>query len=107
MAKKKYVKKAPANKAPAKKAPAKKAPAKKATKAPPSKISQAEYDKMLNSGYMFAARELNEDAVRANRIANMMAPGFGLTGKGRVAKGPPPRPLNPNRRLNPSRRKPK
>ena len=93
MAKKKDKKKAPA-----KKASAKKASAKKATKAPPSKISQAEYDKMINSGYMFADRQMNIDAVQANRRANMyMTPGMGLAGR-RTAKGPPPRPLNPNRR---------
>jgi hypothetical protein len=91
-------KKAPAKKAPAKKAPAKKAPAKKAAKGRASEISRAEYDKMMNSGYMFAAREMNSDAVRANQRANMyMTPGMGLGGR-RTAKGPPPRPLNPNRR---------
>jgi len=65
-----------------------------------SQISAAEYNKMLNSGYMFSAREMNADAVRANQFANMyMTPGFGLAGR-RTAKGRPPRPHNPNRRRN-------
>ena len=90
-----------------KKAAPKKTSTKKPTKAPPSKISQAEYDKMTSSGYMFAARELNSDAVRANKRANMyMTPGMGLGGR-RTAKGPPPRPMNPNAtyRMNPKKGK--
>ena len=71
------------------------------SKKPPSKgassISRAEYERMLNSGWTFAAREMNPAAVRANQRANMyMAPGSGISGKGRVVSKPP-RPMNPNR----------
>jgi hypothetical protein len=69
---------------------------KKPTKAPPSKISKTDYDKMTNSGYMFADRQMNTDAVRANQRANMyMTPSGGLAGF-RTNPNKPPRPTNPN-----------
>ena len=61
-----------------------------------SKISQSEYNKLRSGGWLFADREMNAAAVRANQRANMyMTPGMGFGGR-RTAKGPPPRPMNPN-----------
>lgn len=86
--------------------------AKKKTKStPPQKISSDEYDKLTNSGYNFAAREMQSQQgkiVRATKTFNRFyGPQLGNPNKG-MAVPKPTRPLNSNIKLDPKQpRKPK